>query len=154
MSHAPRGLYLLLVAAACQGLAQQTQFMVTSTSIDASAGEIRVRAVQLGRLFSTEIERAADSIRAVTGEPSIRRHALLWKMYAIPAAHEAVLLPDPALSILDAWAFAVQMEEYFGRGEQQSCWAPTPPPPSPRWGTSTSRWEKSRTGSPFTTRAC
>ncbi len=107
---------MLVAAAACQGLLQQTQFMSRSTSIDASAGEVRIRAVELGRLFSTEIERAADSIRAITGEPSIRRHALLWKMYAIPAAHEAVLLPDPALSIIDVWAFAMQMEEYFDRG--------------------------------------
>ncbi len=122
-----RGFRLLLVtvaAAACQVLPQQTQFMATSTAIDASAGEIRVRAVQLGRLFSTEIERAADSIRAITGEPSIRRHALLWKMYAIPAAHEAVLLPDPALSIMDVWAFAMQMEEYFGRGAGQNVFGP------------------------------
>lgn len=98
--------------------------MATATSIDASAGELRVRAVQLGRLFSTEIERAADSIRAMTREPSIRRHALLWKMYAIPAAHEAVLLPDPALSIIDAWVFARQMEEYFDRGAGQDVFGP------------------------------
>ena len=101
-----RGLHLLLVtvaAAACQGLSQQTAFMAT-TSADVSAGEIRIRAVQLGREFSAEIERAADSIRSLTDEPSIRRHALLWKMYAIPAAHEAVLLPDPAASIIDAIA--------------------------------------------------
>ncbi len=105
-----------VAAGACQGLPQQTSFMATATSIATSVGEIRVRAVHLGRLFSMEIERAADSIRAVTDEPSIRRHALLWKMYAIPAAHEAVLLPDPALSIMDVWAFANQMEQYFDRG--------------------------------------
>jgi len=90
--------------------------MARSASIAASVGEIRVRAVHLGRQFSMEIERAADSIRAVTDEPSVRRHALLWKMYAIPAAHEAVLLPDPALSIVDVWVFAKQMEQYFDRG--------------------------------------
>jgi len=78
----------------------------------------------LGRLFSAEIERAADSIRAISNEPSIRRHALLWKMYAIPAAHEAVLLPDPALSLLDVWAFALQMEEYFDRGAGQDVFGP------------------------------
>jgi hypothetical protein len=98
--------------------------MAQATAISASAGEIRIRAVQLGRLFSEEIERAADSIRAVSGEPSIRRTALLWKMYAIPVAHEAVLLPDPALSILDAWAFALQMEEYFDRGAGQNAFGP------------------------------
>ncbi len=87
-------------------------------------GEMRVRAVHLGRLFSMEIERAADSIRAVTDEPSIRRHALLWKMYAIPVAHEAVLLPDPALSIVDAWAFAKQMEQYFDRGAGRDVFGP------------------------------
>lgn len=121
-----RGLHLLLVtvaAAACQGLSQQTAFMAT-TSADVSAGEIRIRAVQLGREFSAEIERAADSIRSLTDEPSIRRHALLWKMYAIPAAHEAVLLPDPAASIIDALVFAVQMEEYFDRGAGQNVFGP------------------------------
>ena len=90
--------------------------MATSTAITASASEVRVRAVQLGRHFAIEIERAADSIRAVTDEPAVRRHALLWKMYAIPAAHEAVLLPDPAMSIMDIWAFAKQMERYFDGG--------------------------------------
>ncbi len=113
-----------LAAGACQGLPQQTAFMATSTSIAASVGEIRVRAVHLGRQFSMEIERAADSIRAVTDEPSVRRHALLWKMYAIPVAHEAVLLPDPALSIIDVWAFARQMEQYFDRGAGRDVFGP------------------------------
>jgi hypothetical protein len=126
MNHTARGFRLLLVtvaAAACQGLPQQTGYIATAP-INASAREIRVRAVQLGRLFSEEIERAADSIRAISDEPSIRRHALLWKMYAIPAAHEAVLLPDPALSILDVWTFAMQMEEYFDRGAGQNVFGP------------------------------
>jgi hypothetical protein len=125
MSHAARGFALLVTvaAAACQGLPQQTSFSATAP-LDASAREIRARAVQLGRLFSEEIERAADSIRAISDEPSIRRNALLWKMYAIPVAHEAVLLPEPALAILDAWAFALQMEEYFERGAGQNVFGP------------------------------
>jgi len=126
VSHAPRSLQLLLVtvaAAACQSLPGSTGFISTAP-VDASASEIRTRVVQLGRLFSAEIERAADSIRAISNEPSIRRHALLWKMYAIPAAHEAVLLPDPALSLLDVWAFALQMEEYFDRGAGQDVFGP------------------------------
>jgi hypothetical protein len=113
-----------VAAAACQGLPQETAFMATAPAIEASMGEMRVRAVQLGRLYSMEIERAADSIRAVADEPSIRRHALQWKMYAIPAAHEAVLLPDPALSIIDAWAFAKQMEQYFDRGDGRDAFGP------------------------------
>ncbi len=124
MSQLTGGLRLVLLtvsATACQGLPQQTRSI---EAIEASASEVRVRAVQLGRLFATEIERAADSIRAVTAEPSIRRHALLWKMYAIPAAHEAVLLPDPGLSIADAWAFAIQMEDYFDQGAGQNVFGP------------------------------
>jgi hypothetical protein len=109
--------------AACQGLPQSTGF-ITTRPVDVSAGVVRIRVVELGRLFSAEIERAADSIRGISDEPSIRRHALQWKMYAIPAAHEAVLLPDPALSILDVWAFALQMEEYFDRGAGQNVFGP------------------------------
>lgn len=113
-----------VAAGACQGLSQRTAYMDLSPSIIASMGEIRVRAVHLGRFFSQEIERAADSIRAVAEEPSIRRNALLWKMYAIPAAQEAVLLPDPALSVIDAWAFAKQMEQYFDRGDGRDAFGP------------------------------
>ena len=113
-----------LAAAACQGLSQQSEFMAAAPAIDASRGEIRIRAVELGRTFSAEIERAADSIRSISDEPSIRRHALLWKMYAIPAAHEAVLLPDPAVSLIDAVVFAAQMEEYFDRGAGQDVFGP------------------------------
>ncbi len=127
MSQARPGLRLFLVTVAvgaCQGLPQQTGFITTTTAINVSASEIHIRAVQLGRLFSAEIERAADSIRTISDEPSVRRHALLWKMYAIPAAHEAVLLPDPALSILDVLVFARQMEEYFDRGAGQDVFGP------------------------------
>ncbi len=113
-----------VAAAACQGLSQQSEFMAAAPAIDASRGEIRIRAVELGRTFSAEIERAADSIRSISDEPSIRRHALLWKMYAIPAAHEAVLLPDPAVSLIDAVVFAAQMEQYFDRGAGQDVFGP------------------------------
>ncbi len=113
-----------VAAGACQGLSQQTAFMSTTPAVIASMGEIRVRAVHLGRLFSMEIERAADSIRAVADEPAVRRNALLWKMYAIPVAQEAVLLTDPALSIMDVWAFAKQMEQYFDRGDGRDAFGP------------------------------
>jgi hypothetical protein len=113
-----------VAAGACQALSQRTAYMDISPSIIASMGELRVRAVHLGRFYSQEIERAADSIRAVSDEPSVRRNALLWKMYAIPAAQEAVLLPDPAASIIDVWAFAKQMEQYFDRGDGRDAFGP------------------------------
>lgn len=122
----PRRLLLPLALAttACQGLPQQTAFMSTAPAIRASMGEMRVRAIELGRLYSIEIERAADSIRAVSTDPAVRQQAQLWKMYAIPAAHEAVLLTDPALSIVDAWAFAKQMEYYFDQGAGREAFGP------------------------------
>ena len=113
-----------LTAAACQGLPQQTTFMSTSPAIRASIGEMRVRAIHLGRQFSMGIEAAADSIRAQSDDPSIRRHALRWKTYGIPTAHEAVLLSDPALAILDVWAFSKQMEQYFERGAGRDVFGP------------------------------
>ncbi len=119
-----RLLLLTLATAACQGLSQQSAFLTTTPAVTASLGEMRIRAVQLGRLYSMEIEMAADSIRAVSDEPSVRRSALLWKMYAIPAAHEAALLPDPVASIIDVWAFAYQMEEYFDRGAGRDAFGP------------------------------
>jgi hypothetical protein len=90
--------------------------------IDMSSRELRVRVVEFGRHFSATVEQAADEIIAASDDdPGIRKAALLWKMQAIPAAQEAVLQVDPLMSLVDIWAFSMQMHDYFvsggGRGQ-------------------------------------
>ncbi|MHA1470454.1 MAG: hypothetical protein ACTSSP_07835, partial [Candidatus Asgardarchaeia archaeon] len=42
-----------------------------------------------------------------------REKALLWKMYAIPLAKYAIFQQDPLAALVDAWAFCIQMKQYF-----------------------------------------
>ncbi len=99
---------------------RQTPFMENTGDIDMSSRELRVRVVEFGRHFSASVEQAANEIiDAAKDDPDVRSAALLWKMQAIPAAHEAVLQVDPLMSLVDIWAFAMQMHDYFASGAGQ-----------------------------------
>lgn len=107
---------LVAIVSSCARVPLQTAFMKSVPEVTATTHEMRTRVVQFGRQMSARIEQAADSIEMQSTDAQIRRQALLWKMHAIPATQEAVLLSDPLLGFLDAWAFAKQMKDYFANG--------------------------------------
>lgn len=107
---------LVAIVSSCARVPLQTAFMESVPEVTATTREMRTRVVQLGRQISARIEQAADSIEMQSTDAQIQRQALLWKMHAIPATQEAVLLHDPFLAFLDAWAFAKQMKDYFANG--------------------------------------
>ncbi len=90
--------------------------MESVPEVTATTREMRTRVVQFGRHISALIEQAADSIEMRSTDAQIRRQAVLWKMNALPATQEAVLISDPLLAFLDSWAFAKQMKDYFADG--------------------------------------
>ena len=110
--------FVLLLSSGCAGplVSTQTPFMESVGDIEMSSRELRVRVVEFGRHFSATIEKAADDISASTSDPTERRYATLWKARAIPAAQEAVLQIDPLMALVDIWAFALQMEDFFESG--------------------------------------
>jgi len=77
-----------------------------------------------GRRFVATVETTADSIYDLSDDPEVKQRALKWKIYGIPAAQEAVLLPDPAIAMLDIWAFAVQMRNYLEEGPGMDAFGP------------------------------
>ena len=81
-----------------------------------SAAELRIYLDELTGIFSGTIEQAADHVITASPANEIKRHALLWKINGIPAAYGALFQPDPAIAIIDAWAFSMQMVDYFERG--------------------------------------
>jgi hypothetical protein len=109
-------LLLGFMATACLKVPRQTAFMSALRSVDAPTGEVRLVVEDFGRRFVSTIETAADSIDGLSDDPVVKRRALSWKVYGIPAAQEAVLQPDPAIAMLDIWAFAVQMRNYLEEG--------------------------------------
>ena len=84
--------------------------------IKVSAAELRIRVRDLALPFAGIIEEAANEIMAKSADQNVRRHALLWKMNAIPAIFTAVFQPDPVVAAVDVWAFSEQMVDYFGQG--------------------------------------
>jgi hypothetical protein len=107
----------IFVFAGCQTLPRESRMMKQEApGIKVSAAELRIRVQALAIPFSGVIADAADEIMAKSADQNVRRHALLWKMNAIPALFTAIFQPEPAVAALDVWAFSEQMVGYFGQG--------------------------------------
>ena len=84
--------------------------------IDASTAQLRMRTNAYSRRFAMRVEATADEIREGTDDPTARRNALEWKLYAIPVIYESALQPDPFLALADTWAYARQLEIHYETG--------------------------------------
>jgi hypothetical protein len=104
----------------CQTIQYESRFMkktqAKGISYNVSAAELRLQLDDLAGVFSGSIEQAADQIIAEPADKEIKRHALLWKINAIPTAYRALFQPDPAVALIDTLAFSMQMVTYFERG--------------------------------------
>ena len=83
-----------------------------------TASELPAQVRALGDPFSGSIEEWANRIMTESSKAEVRREALRWKMYAIPTLQGVLLAPDAASAIADTWAFCLQMEQYFEKGER------------------------------------
>lgn len=105
-----------LVAGGCRTAPKQTHLMSTYENVKISSLELKIRTHKFEGRFSGIVEQAADEIIDQTSDQKIRERALLWKMYAIPAAQKAIFQYDPLASLVDIWALCIQMREYFIEG--------------------------------------
>jgi len=76
----------------------------------------RIETRQFAADFIERVTRAADVIAAGTEDTGMRANALRWKIGASVASRRAAYRPEPELALVDTWAFAVQMEYFFGDG--------------------------------------
>jgi hypothetical protein len=95
---------------------RQTRFMQSVAGIELPARELQIRIYDFSDRFANVVETAADSIVAASSDPEIRRRAMHWKFFAVPAVHRAVFQFDPLAATVDAWVLCVQMREYFETG--------------------------------------
>lgn len=104
-----------LLLAACLGCAHVPQQSKTMEDVqfEASATELRTRAVELGRAVMREVEVAADSIDARNADLHIRRNTLLWRLSTVAEATEAALREDPVLAVVDLYALRLQMAGFL-----------------------------------------
>jgi len=111
---------LVSLTLGCQTPAQQRLTTPKGEEVKLSPFELLVAARDLAPSFANIIEEAADEIIEESADPKVRRHALVWKMNAIPAAFTAIFRPDPVAAIVDTWAFSIQMVQFFDKGAGRS----------------------------------
>lgn len=66
--------------------------------------------------FTTRVEAAADDIATRSADPEVQLNALRWKLGASNASQHAATQMAPMMALLDTWALAEQMRQFFGAG--------------------------------------
>ena len=104
----------------CQTIQYESRLMkkkeAEGVTFKISASEMRLRLDDLAGVFSGVIEMAADQVIAESTHNDITRHALLWKINAIPMVYRSLFQPDPVIAFIDTWVFSLQMINYFEHG--------------------------------------
>jgi hypothetical protein len=108
----------------CLRVPQQSATLETVKDVQVSSALLQLRAYETGRLASSIIERAADSIAAVSRDPGVRLRSLQWKVASVPLVQEASLHDEPLVAVVDLWALALQQSEYFETGDGGNAFGP------------------------------
>lgn len=61
--------------------------------------------------FTSEVRRAADSVRDSTSDRAVQRAALRWKMATVTEFRRAMTQDDPLAALLDLWSLTVQVRQ-------------------------------------------
>ncbi len=85
-------------------------------NIEISAHDLRLMMDDFFVRFAGEVEEAADHIIQFSPNNEVRQQALLWKLYAIPAAQRATMQRDPFGSLIDGAVLCMQMHDLFSVG--------------------------------------
>ena len=100
----------------CATAPRKSALTVKSEDVAKNIEEIRAVLYRNAARFAAVIEESADKIKGQTSDEQIQRNALLWKMYGIPAIHQAAFHPDPVAGFLDTKTLLVQMHDFFATG--------------------------------------
>jgi hypothetical protein len=117
------GFALILIG--CQSFKRESGLMKKwdqrgKTKIKMSAQELRLQLNDMVGVFNGSIEQSASLVLQEAKDPAIRRQALLWKINAIPTVDQSLFQRDPLIAFIDAWAFSLQMTNYFESGPGKS----------------------------------
>ncbi len=107
---------LIMAIVGCKSTAEKSTMMKQLNVKDVTSQELQVRINEFATHFAHVVEASADEIMSRTADPTIRRQALIWKIYAIPACKAAATSGDPLMAFIDTWTFVLQMTDYFETG--------------------------------------
>ena len=90
--------------------------LMKEAGVKVSIIEYKIRLREFGYRFAGIVELSADEIISQSPDNEIKKQALLWKIYAIPAMIRSISLNDPFAAGVDSWILSVQMLQYFENG--------------------------------------
>ncbi len=105
----------MLTITGCFSAPTETVLM-REAGVKVSITEYKIRLREFGYRFSGIVELSADEIISITSDNEIKKQALQWKIYAIPAMIRSLSINDPLAAGLDSWILSVQMLQYFKDG--------------------------------------
>lgn len=109
-------LFLLINILGCGSVSRESVLMQNIEDAKMNSMELGIRINEAGSRYSLEIENSADKIIAATKDAGIKKNALLWKLYGIPALLKSVSIQDPLASGTDIYVLIAQMRQFFESG--------------------------------------
>ncbi len=106
---------IMLTLNGCFSAPKETALM-KEAGVKVSIVEYKIRLREFGYRFAGIVELSADEIISKTSDDEIKKQALSWKIYAIPAMIRSIAINDPLAAGIDAWILSVQMLQYFKDG--------------------------------------
>lgn len=89
-----------------------------------SAQQLHGTLNELTNHYSYIIEGHADSIVANAQNPLYKHNATQWKLTAIPTIFRSLFNTRPLVGLIDAWAYSIQMKNYFESDVGQKAFGP------------------------------
>ena len=109
-------LFFMMNILGCSSISQDSILIKNVQDAKMNSTELGIRMNEVGSRYSLEIENSADNIIAETKDARIKKNALLWKMYGIPALLKCISIQDPLASGVDTYALIAQMRQFFETG--------------------------------------
>ena len=109
-------LFILINIVGCGSVSRESVLMQNIEDAKMNSMELGIRINEAGSRYSLEIENSADKIIAATKDAGIKKNALLWKLYGIPALLKSVSIQDPLASGTDIYVLIAQMRQFFENG--------------------------------------
>jgi hypothetical protein len=104
------------VGTACGTAAQRSTLLPQAEHVKAQERPMRLSLYEYSYLFARRVERAAGRIVRDTQDPKVTRAALEWKRSAAGEIQRVAFQEDVLVGVLDAWAFALQQQQFFEAG--------------------------------------
>lgn len=115
---------LLFVAGCSTAPPRQSEFMKSVEGLEITKRELQTRMYDYAALYADEVDLAAFAIYEQADDPRVRRNAIVWNTNSVPIMMRHCFNDEPLSALIFAWAYAVQVLEFFETGSGTDFFGP------------------------------